>query len=89
MPEQVCSGIFYNRCFLSVSIVKILYKAEAKNPEAEVRENATHDFKGGIKDGGGIEKIKTALPNITMPCLTLPCSGLHTPRHHTALHYFA
>ena len=50
MPEQVCSGIFYNRWFLKItSIVKILYKAEAKNPEAEAREKATHNIKDGTE----------------------------------------
>ena len=49
MPEQVCSGIFYDHCFLSVCIVEILYKAEAKNPEAEAREKATHNIKDGTE----------------------------------------
>ncbi|WLT08135.1 hypothetical protein RAM19_08540 [Bartonella apihabitans] len=66
--------------------MKILYKAKAKNPEAEVRENITHDIKGGIKGGGGVEKVKTAPldmtlrdiallgvapPDITLPYITL------------------
>ena len=82
MPEQVCSGIFYDHCFLSVCIMKILYKPEATNPEAEVRENATHD----IKDGTELKRSEPHSP--TPHYTTLPCSKLHTPRHHTALHYF-
>ena len=71
MPEQVCSGIFYDRCFLSVSILKILYKTEATNPEARARKNATQDIKGGIKGGGGVEKVKTAPQDITLPYIPL------------------
>ena len=82
MPEQICSGIFYNR-FLSVSIVKILYKAEAKNPEAKVRENITLD----IKDNTALKRSRQHRP--TSHCLTLPCSRLHTTRHSTAWHDFA
>ena len=52
MPEQVCSGIFYDHCFLSVCIVEILYKAEAKHPETELRENITLD----IKDGAALKR---------------------------------
>ena len=86
MPEQICSGIFYDHCFLSVSIVKILYKAEAKNPEAEVRENATHDIKGGIKDGGGIEKTKTALPDTPLPYITLLRTSYYSTFHRLTWH---
>ena len=83
MPEQVCSGIFYDHCFLSVCIVEILYKAEAKNPEAEAREKATHN----IKDGTELKRSEPHSP--TPHCLTLPCSGLHTPRHSISRHDFA
>ena len=83
MPEQICSGIFYDHCFLSVSIVEILYKPEATNPEAELRENITLD----IKDGAALKRPRPHSP--TSHYTTLPCSKLHTPRHHTALHYFA
>ena len=82
MPEQICSGIFYNR-FLSVSIVKILYKAEAKNPEAKVRENITLD----IKDNTALKRSMPHSP--TGHYATLPCSRLHTIRHSTVWHDFA
>ena len=65
MPEQVCSGIFYNRWFLKItSIVKILYKPKATNPQAEVRENATHD----IKDDAALKRPRPHSP--TPHCLT-------------------
>ena len=51
--------------------MKILYKPEATNPEAELRKNATRNIKGGIKDGGGIEKTETSLPDTTLHDITL------------------
>ena len=84
MPEQVCSGIFYIRWFLKItSIVKILYKAEATNPEAELRENITLD----IKDGAALKRPRPHFP--TSHYTTLPCSGLHTTRYSTVWHDFA
>ncbi|MBI0002175.1 hypothetical protein H3S83_10095 [Bartonella sp. W8122] len=63
--------------------MKILYKAEATNPEAELRENITLD----IKDDAALKRPRPHSP--TSHYTTLPCSKLHTPRHHTALHYLA
>ena len=87
MPEQVCSGIFYNRRFLKQSASwKFYIIAEATNPQAEVRENATHDIKGGIKDGGGIEKTKTALPDTPLPYITLLRTSYYSTFHRLTWH---
>ena len=62
--------------------MKILYKAEATNPEAELRENITLD----IKDGAALKKTKTALPDITLHDITLlETSYPPTPHRFTLL----
>ena len=96
MPEQICSGIFYDHCFLSVSIVKILYKAEATNPEARARKNATQDIKGGIKGGGGVEMVNAAPQDMTLrdiallgvapPDITLPYITLLRTSYYSTFH---
>lgn len=53
--------------------MKILYKPEATNPEAKVRENITLD----IKDGAALKRPRPHSP--TSHYTTLPCSKLHTP----------
>ena len=67
----------YSLIFEAISIMKILYKAEAKNPEAALRKNITRN----IKDGTELKRSEPHSP--TPHYTTLPCSKLHTPRHST------
>ena len=88
MPEQVCSGIFYNRRFLKRSASwKFYINPKPQIPKLKCAKMQRTILKAGLKTGAALKRPRPHSP--TPHCLTLPCSGLHTTRHSTAWHGIA